>query len=119
MFNYLSDTIIYCEWYCSSTCKETEEICLTIKHKPLERFIVEAASSGFVLMAGANAWSENHKMFATGGQGHGFAAEQSNNRIDRLMGKDAQIIGGDNAKNGADRIVQGQQIQTKYCGTGR
>ena len=106
------------EWHCSIVCKETEDVCLTIKNKPIDIFMAEASTDGFVLMAGANAWSENHKIFATGGQGHGFAAEQGNNKIDRLMGRDAQVIGGDNAKNGADRIVQGQQIQTKYFSTG-
>ncbi|QWF72182.1 hypothetical protein KEF85_06955 [Methylomonas paludis] len=106
------------EWHCSTVCKETEDVCLTIKNKPIDNFMAEAATNGFVLMAGANAWNDNHKIFATGGQGHGFAAEQGNNKIDRLMRRDAQIIGGDNAKNGADRIVQGQQIQTKYCATG-
>lgn len=48
-------------------------------------------------------------------QGHGFAAEQANDGIDTLFGKDAKILGNDNAKNGPDRIVDGQYIQTKYC----
>ena len=48
-------------------------------------------------------------------QGHGFAAEQANNLIDLLHGKDATVVGGDNAKDGADRLVNGQLIQTKYC----
>lgn len=48
-------------------------------------------------------------------QGHGFAAEQANHLYDVLTGKDAVIIGGDNAKNGADRLVNGIKIQTKYC----
>ncbi|GGZ95032.1 hypothetical protein GCM10007162_08840 [Ignatzschineria ureiclastica] len=50
-------------------------------------------------------------------QGHGFAAEQANNLWDRLTGKSAKIVGGNNAKNGADRLVDGQLIQTKYCST--
>lgn len=50
-------------------------------------------------------------------QGHGFAAEQANNLIDVLKGRDATVIGGDNAKDGADRLVNGQHIQTKYCQT--
>lgn len=54
-----------------------------------------------------------------GHQGHGFAAEQANNLIDILHGKDAHIQGDNNAKNGADRIVDGQLIQTKYCQTAR
>ena len=48
-------------------------------------------------------------------QGHGFAAEQANNLYDILTGKDAKIVGGDNAKDGPDRMVNGVNIQTKYC----
>lgn len=48
-------------------------------------------------------------------QGHGFAAEQANNLHDILTGKDAKIVGGDNAKDGPDRMVNGVNIQTKYC----
>lgn len=48
-------------------------------------------------------------------QGHGFAAEQANNLYDILTGKDAKIVGGDNAKDGPDRMVNGVSIQTKYC----
>ena len=60
--------------------------------------------------------SENIVM--NGKQGHGFAAEKSNNLIDKIYGNDAKIIGGDNAKNGADRLVNGIEIQSKYCKTG-
>ena len=52
-------------------------------------------------------------------QGHGYAAEQGNDLYDRLVGHDAQILGDDNAKNGADRLVDGKLIQTKYCQTAR
>ena len=48
-------------------------------------------------------------------QGHGFAAEKVNNLIDQLYGNDAFIIGGNNLKNGPDRLVNGIEIQTKYC----
>ena len=50
-------------------------------------------------------------------QGHGYAAEQANHLYDKLTGKDASIVGGDNAKDGADRLVNGVHIQTKYCQT--
>ena len=50
-----------------------------------------------------------------GSRGHGFAAEKANDLWDKVAGKNAQIIGGDNAKNGADRLVDGVFIQTKYC----
>lgn len=106
------------DWYCSDICRETESICDDIKLQDPETFIDSAVATGFVLMAGQSAWVNNHKMFAAGGQGHGFAAESANNMIDRLKGKDATVIGGDNAKYGADRLVDGQSIQTKYYSTG-
>lgn len=53
---------------------------------------------------------------------HGFFAEQANNMADISMGRKATVIGGDNAKNGADRLIKraifrDQYIQTKYCKT--
>ena len=54
-----------------------------------------------------------------GRQGHGFAAEQGNDLYDRIMGKNAAIVGNDNAKNRADRQVDGTLYQTKYCQTGK
>jgi len=50
-----------------------------------------------------------------GRQGHGYAAEQGNDLYDTINGRNAEILGDDNAKNGPDRIVDGQLIQTKYC----
>lgn len=52
-------------------------------------------------------------------QGHGFAAERVEHLYDKLTGHDAQILGDDNVKNGADRIVDGTLIQSKCCRTGR
>lgn len=51
--------------------------------------------------------------------GHGELAEEANNIIDRLQGHQAEILGRDNAKNGADRCVDGILIQTKYYKTAR
>lgn len=51
-------------------------------------------------------------------RGHGFAAEKANNLKDVFSGKNAKIVGGDNARNGADRLVNGVSIQTKYCKSG-
>lgn len=51
-------------------------------------------------------------------QGHGFAAERANTLYDNLTGHHAKTVGDDNAKNGADRIVDGIYIQSKYCATG-
>lgn len=51
-------------------------------------------------------------------KGHGFAAERANHIYDKLTGKDAQIVGDDNAKWGADRVVDNVNIQSKYCNSG-
>lgn len=51
-------------------------------------------------------------------RGHGFAAERANNLYDQLTGNNAKVVGDSNIKNGADRIVNGVQIQSKYCNTG-
>ena len=50
-------------------------------------------------------------------QAHGWAAEDANAMADRLAGKRVEQVGRDNSRNGADRIVNGVQIQTKYCAT--
>ncbi len=51
-------------------------------------------------------------------RGHGFAAEHANHLKDLYQGKSAKIVGDDNAKNGADRFVDGVNIQSKYCQSG-
>ena len=51
--------------------------------------------------------------------GHGFTAENINHENDVWAGKKAELVGGDNAKNGADRIVDGMEIQTKYLKTAK
>lgn len=50
-------------------------------------------------------------------QRHGWAAEDANAMADRLKGKRVDQVGRDNSANGADRIVNGVKIQTKYCQT--
>ena len=46
--------------------------------------------------------------------GHGFSAEDANNFADTIRGKDARVVGVSNELNGADRIVDGLQVQSKY-----
>ena len=53
-----------------------------------------------------------------GERGHGFAAESANNLFDKLAGRDAELVGRDNERNGPDRIVDGVKIQSKYCSSG-
>ncbi|MEW4353605.1 hypothetical protein AB1I63_01710 [Streptococcus pneumoniae] len=56
---------------------------------------------------------------ATGSMGHGHAAEYANHVKDKMCHpfKKVELVGQNNAKNGADRIVGNQLIQTKYHNT--
>ena len=92
--------------FCSNRCSETEQKCKDI--------VVGLASAGAA--ANATQYAENVVLGAE--RGHGFAAEKANHLFDKVTGKDAELIGGDNVKNGADRLVDGIEIQTKYCRTG-
>ena len=56
---------------------------------------------------------EEHQFSSKKG-GHGFAAEQANTFLDRARGLDAKVIGYDNAKNGADRIIRFKDGTTIY-----
>ncbi len=51
-------------------------------------------------------------------RGHGFRFEEKQHSIDNSLGKDAKIVGGNNTKNGPDRVVDGINIQSKCCKTG-
>lgn len=53
-----------------------------------------------------------HKYHMPGGLG--FAAEDINNFSDAIWGRRAEVIGRSNSLNGADRIVNGISIQSKY-----
>ncbi|WP_250523448.1 MULTISPECIES: hypothetical protein [unclassified Caballeronia] len=105
------------DWFCTEICRETEVICETIHATPTERFYADAATTGLVLVAGGQAWNDNHRFLAADGQGHGVAAERANHMADWLLGKSATLLGDDNAKDGADRMVNGRLIQTKYYNT--
>ena len=76
----------------------------------------EAGGTGFGAYKTVNNQYEEEKFHAR--QGHGFAAERANNLYDKMTGHDAKIVGDDNSKNGADRMVDGVYIQSKYCQTG-
>ncbi len=80
----------------------------------LSREEVAGVSAG-VAGSGTN-YADNVRFGAQ--HGHGVAAEKANHLFDTFTGKDARVVGGDNAKGGPDRIVGGIEIQTKYCSSG-
>ncbi len=110
------------EIFCSNVCESIYHQLTTQEFKPSEKFEIACKSINYGInaniagTAGAQ-YAENQKLFSIGGQGHGFIAEKSNTYYDRLKGKDAVILGDDNAKSGPDRLVDGQLLQTKYCKT--
>lgn len=77
----------------------------------------DATANGLILMKLPETWSTNEKMFASGGQGHGLPLNGETIFVDRVRLKNARILGDNNARNGADRLVSGTEIQTKYCST--
>ena len=79
------------------------------KQSPVPGFVTGVAES-------AENYSDNVVFHAE--RAHGFAAEKANHLADVLSGKNAKLVGGDNRLDGADRIVNGLEIQSKYCRTG-
>lgn len=89
-----------------------------MNNKPNEdRTLADNAGYASGMQDSSAIWADNVVMHNPKGA-HGFAAEKANHLADKVTGNDAQLIGGDNAKNGADRLVNGQLIQTKYCASG-
>lgn len=123
------DVIIWSSIFLNKTplCEFIKEI-MSFKNDPLQQVRADI-NSGSRKNPGADAggysvgaYGQVNKLFEEekfhASQGHGFAAERANTLYDRLKGHDARIVGDDNAKNGADRIVDGVYIQSKYCQTG-
>ena len=96
-----------------STAKATQK---SVERNKSNNTGAEAGGLGLGAYHTVNNQFEEEKFHAR--QGHGFAAERANTLYDKMTGHDAKIVGDDNAKNGADRIVDGVYIQSKYCATG-
>ena len=71
--------------------------------------VLGAASVKSASAVESTQWTKYHSP-----QAHGFAAEDANALHDRLCGKNVDKVGLNNELNGADRIVNGTPIQTKY-----
>lgn len=95
-----------------------------VQHSPVELAGLDYLDASFIqtgllgasMVNAADTYADNVRMRGT--RGHGIAAERANDFIDKAMGKQAGILGDDNVKDGADRLVNGEFIQTKYCATG-
>lgn len=102
-------------------CRELVNACqghAVLELDGLESSVNESSKSSTVVAAAA--LNANEEVFVEqraavhSSSGHGELAEEANNIIDKLQGRQAEIMGRDNAKNGADRKVDGIFIQTKY-----
>lgn len=114
-----TDTVTGGEWFCSSICEETEKACAADAAKEVATAIGTIAAQTVSQIEGGQIWNEHHRVFGQSETSHGFAAERANHMLDRLRGRDANVLGDDCAKNGADRLVDGEFIQTKYCNSAR
>lgn len=126
------------EYFCSDLCEEIEALCLKISDEINPQFLngetyeeyqqrrqgamlSDSTAAAITALGSAGTWAKNYAILQNTNTGHGLAAEIMNHENEgygfkRFTGK-AQIIGGDNAKNGADRLVDGLEIQTKYYKT--
>lgn len=113
------------EWFCSDMCEETENLCYKIAYdkdfgeKPIGERISDGGAIGVASVGASQYWNEEARVLLNKKAGHGVAAERALDFIDRLQGKDAKILGDDNAANGPDRMVNGMEIQTKYYKTAK
>ena len=53
----------------------------------------------------------------TSDTGHGIYAEEASAILDKVNLEKVEVVGRDNAKNGPDKIVNGNPVQCKYCNT--
>lgn len=70
---------------------------------------------GMMSSAGSTEQTQLQTFYRLSENPHGYAAEDVNALVDRLCGKKVTQTGRVNASDGADRIVNGVKIQTKYC----
>ena len=81
--------------------------------------IIEDATVGAVLTTSSSGtmFNATHAVQLENVRG-GFYAEEAGRRLDILYGDRSTVVGGDNAKNGPDKIINGNNVQCKYCKTG-
>lgn len=81
--------------------------------------VVTGVAAGAAVESSQIAVFAEHKAAINTPAGHGEMAEEAITLLDKFRGLDARVIGRDNAKDGADRIIGDIFIQTKYYKTAR
>lgn len=81
--------------------------------------VVASVAAGAAVESAQIAVFAEHKAAINTPAGHGEMAEEAITLIDKFQGLDAKVIGRDNAKDGADRVIGDIFIQTKYYNSAR
>lgn len=86
------------------------------KQKPSTMDKDNKFTNGYAASISANATSDNMQWtkYHSPKGGHGFAAEDGNALWERILGHKVEVVGMDNAKNGADLLIDGTPVQLKY-----
>lgn len=118
-----------CSHHFIAVCREMESTqkALQVRHteKLIESLEGDAADikasaiSAADVVIGEEAVFPEQKSLMNNPAGHGEMAEEAITKLDKLHGLDAKVVGRDNAKDGADRIVDGVLVQTKYYKSAR
>lgn len=107
---------------CGMELEDKQYVCPSCHHNVyLDSIDDKMINSAAGILSAANIelntqWAK-YRCGRNGNTGHGFAAEDANNLHDIFSFCKVNSEGRNNAKDGADRIVDGMPIQTKYCAT--
>lgn len=104
---------------CGNELQEEQMLCPKCGHCSFLDALEDSKKGVFAILGAqqieANTQWIKYKCGKDGLAGHGFAAEDANALEDLLWGADVEFVGRNNQDGGADRIVNGQFVQTKYC----
>lgn len=93
---------------------------LSMSDGEIEELLAKTVPTGVtVLQSAQSAVFVEQKASINTPAGHGEMAEEAITLVDKFLGLDATVVGRDNAKDGADRVVNDIFIQTKYYKTAR
>lgn len=99
---------------------ELSESVLSMSDGEIETLLAKTVPTGVAALQSAqSAVFVEQKASINTPAGHGEMAEEAITLVDRFLGLDATVVGRDNAKDGADRVVNEIFIQTKYYNSAR
>jgi len=99
---------------------ELSESVFSMSDSEIETLLAKTVPTGVAALQSAqSAVFVEQKASINTPAGHGEMAEEAITLADRFLGLDATVVGRDNAKDGADRVVNEIFIQTKYYNSAR